>query len=174
MKIRKRSDVSRIKISQLRKLISNKQKLIKVRERQIRYTKKEVTALKKIQRKAKKKRERTAVVPKISLKRIRHSLTQVFKDDLPPYYVHIRSMTLNSTYNNRALLEAIKRGKVEASRDFNINLKQVLGEEGFTAPSHQVIPTDEDIQLNDMKIHVEIFIANWKGRKLIKKIYKYT
>jgi len=109
-------------------------------------------------------------VPK-PLKRIRRQIAQNFKSSEPPYFVSVRAITINPEITQRGLVIALLQGKRNLEKETNINLSLMTSE--HIGLAEQEIPITEDKELNDMKVHVEVFIANTKGGRNILRYYVF-
>lgn len=139
----------RITLKKLRILIKSREKLIRKRERELKYEKKEVRVLKRRYKKARTEKRKTTTIP---VKRIRKQVTINYRLETEPYYISIRAITINPEITDRGLFLTIIPYKNRIDEQYNIKGK------GYIAYETKPIPQSEDKQLNDMKVHIEIFI----------------
>lgn len=115
-------------------------------------------------------KERKRVIEKKPItKRIRRQVAQNFKADVPPYFVSIRAMTINPIITQKGLNLALLQGKRKIQIEENINLTAMQTE--YIGLEMVEIPPIEDRKLNDMKIHIEVFLAYLRGGKKILRYY---
>lgn len=115
----------------------------------IRKQRKIIIKQKRIIRKQKKIIIRQIRVP---ARRIRKQAVINFRSDEAPYFVSIRAITINPDITERGLLMAINQVKSRLEYNLRLFSAQYLGYEA------KAIPSSEDKQLNDFKIHIEVLI----------------
>lgn len=127
--------------------------------------KKEVKVIREVRR----RKIKVPVVVELPAKRIRIQMAQNFKADAPPYFVSIRAITINPIITQRGLSLALIQGKRKIQIEENINLTAMQTE--YIGLEKTEIPSTEDRKLNDLRIHVEVFIAYLRGGKKILRYY---
>lgn len=100
---------------------------------------------------------------RIDERRIRRIYAINYRSSNEPYFVSIKSMTINLTYSEKALSMIAEKYKHRIEEFLNINLRSM---EGYTATEETPLGTGEDTALNDYKIHTEIFIGGSKKQAL--------
>lgn len=108
----------------------------------------------------------------IKKQRIRKQIAFNYRmKNLPPYFISIRALTINSEISEKglkiAILQAKRRLKKQEGIDFGDMQVQNTGVE------IKKIPPSEDKKLNDNKVHIEVFFAFLNGKHDLLKYYIY-
>ena len=124
--------------------------ITEVKTKKIRKGKSRTSAV-PVPRRKKREVQREISVPK---ERIRKQVAINYRMNEEPYFISIRALTINPEITERGLkMEVISaRNKLEGQ---GIRLSQLDGQFGYE--SRKIAPS-EDRSLNDMKVHVEIYI----------------
>ena len=105
-----------------------------------------------------RKEEQARLIPE----KIRKQVVLNLRSHEDPYAVSVRALTINPEINQTGLKMAI----IETLNELNMPLEQFWKKEfGYEQAR---IPEQEDKRLNDMKVHVEIFIRKQQPINFIK------
>lgn len=102
----------------------------------------------------------------------RQQIAENFRiSNMPPYFISVRALTIDSSVTKKGLLLAIRQTKQRIKKEYGITFAGMSAEN--TGIERTRIPKNEDKKLQDYRIHTEVFFAFLNGKKDFIKEYTF-